>query len=237
MQISFENSSAWTSKFTGNDVGFFSLKDDGDQTIVRFLIDSTADLDIHVVHDIQLGDKYRKVECIRENPSDPLDNCPLCAAGMPSKARAFIHMIQYTPEGPKAVIWEKTLSWVSESLIPLLKEYGPLSDHLFKVVRHGKARDLRTTYNILFAPPTSCPPEQYPKDDLFGDFKVCGSFVMDKTADELDYFNKTGVFPEKDAAQPAGGQGDTFDRMAQTPPPSFAPANEAFSQFARPERY
>ena len=61
----------------GNDVGFFTLRNDNDEAIVRFMCDSTDDFEILTVHDVQIGTKYRKVNCIRD-PREPLDNCPLC---------------------------------------------------------------------------------------------------------------------------------------------------------------
>lgn len=164
--ISFESSNAWSQQQNNfeNSVGFFSLKNDGDSALVRILHDNTASFDIQTTHDIKLGDgnKTRRVSCLRSNPSEPLDNCPLCKAGSATKTKIFIHMIQYTAEGPKAVIWERTLKYASD-LANMIKEYGPLSDSLFKIVRSGAPGDMKTSYSIMYAPPTAYPPEQYPR--------------------------------------------------------------------------
>ena len=51
---------------SGNDVGFFTLKNDNDEAVVRFMCDSTDDFEILTVHDVQIGQRYRKVNCIRD---------------------------------------------------------------------------------------------------------------------------------------------------------------------------
>ena len=259
--ISFENSGAWNQQTQSeNSVNFFSLKNDGDTALVRILHDNTASFDIQTTHDVKVGDggKTRRVSCLRSNPNEPLDSCPLCKQGLPTKTKIFIHMIQYTDQGPKAVIWERTLKYAQE-LAGMIKTYGPLSDCLFMVVRNGAAGDIHTTYNIMYAPPTQYPPEQYPKEDLFGDFKVCGTFVMDKTADELNQFIATGSFPKKERPQTAQAQAfnqpipntppvdnvPEFGNRApinqyQAPPQYGAPAQYGAPQeggFARPQRY
>ena len=73
----------------GSDVGFFTLKNDNDEAIVRFVCDSTDDFEILTVHDVQIGQRYKKVNCIRD-PREPLDNCPLCKSGAKISNRFFI---------------------------------------------------------------------------------------------------------------------------------------------------
>ena len=60
----------------GSDVGFFTLRNDNDEAGVRFMCVRTDDFEILTVLDVQIGSKYRKVNCIRD-PRAPLDNCPL----------------------------------------------------------------------------------------------------------------------------------------------------------------
>ena len=210
-----------SSNSTGNDVGFFTLKNDNDEAVVRFMFDTTDDFEILTCHDVQIGQRYRKVNCIRD-PREPLDNCPLCKNGTRISNRFFIKLIQYNrvtdPNTgaqtvvPQAMIWERSTAY-AKTLKSYIDNYGPLSDIICKIIRHGKAGDMQTTYEIV--PNLSkavYPDEVYVKDPtLFGTFEAFGTIVMDRTFDEMSYFVSTGEFPARQAAAP------TTDPNAVTP--------------------
>ena len=195
----------------GNDVGFFTLKNDNDEAVVRFMCDSTDDFEILTVHDVQIGQRYRKVNCIRD-PREPLDNCPLCKNGTRISNRFFIKLIQYNrvtdPNTgvqsivPQAMIWERSTAY-AKTLKSYLDNYGPLSDIICKIIRHGKAGDMQTTYEIVpNLSKTVFPDEVYVKDpSIFGTFEAFGTIVMDRTYEEMAHFVATGEFPAKPAAQ------------------------------------
>lgn len=198
----------------GNDVGFFTLKNDNDEAVVRFMCDSTDDFEILTVHDVQIGQRYRKVNCIRD-PREPLDNCPLCKNGTRISNRFFIKLIQYNrvtdPNTgvqtivPQAMIWERSTAY-AKTLKSYLDNYGPLSDIICKIIRHGKAGDMQTTYEIVpNLSKTVFPDEVYVKDPtLFGTFEAFGTIVMDRTYDEMAHFVATGEFPARQPAQQNG---------------------------------
>lgn len=195
----------------GNDVGFFTLKNDNDEAVVRFMCDSTDDFEILTVHDVQIGQRYRKVNCIRD-PREPLDNCPLCKNGTRISNRFFIKLIQYNrvtdPNTgvqsvvPQAMIWERSTAY-AKTLKSYLDNYGPLSDIICKIIRHGKAGDMQTTYEIVpNLSKTVFPDEVYVKDpSIFGTFEAFGTIVMDRTYEEMAHFVATGEFPAKPTAQ------------------------------------
>ena len=66
----------------GNQKGgsWFSLKDDHDTAKVRFMYESIDDVQMDVVHEVEVDGKKRYVNCIRSY-NEPADNCPLCRAG------------------------------------------------------------------------------------------------------------------------------------------------------------
>lgn len=115
-KISFNNIEDEVSNSGGNysnNVEFFTLKNDGDEAIVRFMCDSVDDFEIIACHDVTIDGKYRKVNCLR-NPREPLDNCPLCKRGDRVNQRFFIKLLKYeqtpgqdgrTVVTPKACIW------------------------------------------------------------------------------------------------------------------------------------
>lgn len=194
-----------------NKLEFFSLKNDGDEAIVRFMHDDVNSFDIVTTHKIYSEGKYAgRVNCLRE-AHEPIDHCPLCAKGDKPEHRFYIHMLQYTRDEmgnmvstPK--VWERSLSYAKE-LKNLISDYGPLSNCLFKVRRNGAAGDMKTTYSLTICMPQNYPPELYPltTDDLtlFGEYTAIGNAVMNRTFDELFTYATTGVMPQAAAETPA----------------------------------
>lgn len=227
----------------GSDVGFFTLRNDNDEAVVRFMCDSTDDFEILTVHDVQIGSKYRKVNCIRD-PREPLDNCPLCKSGARINNRFFIKLLQYDKVTdpttgvvrvvPKAMMWERSTAY-AKTLKSYLDNYGPLSDIICKIIRHGKAGDMQTTYEIV--PNLSkavYKDEIYVKDtNLFGDFEAFGTVVMDRTADEMNYFLASGEFPARQR-QDANAQPAEASPAAPVAAPQYAPQPAAY---AAPQQY
>ena len=235
----------------GSDVGFFTLKNDNDEAVVRFMCDSTDDFEILTCHEVQVGGRYRKVNCIRD-PREPLDNCPLCKSGARINNRFFIKMIQYDKVSdpttgvvtvvPKAMMWERSTAY-AKTLKSYLDNYGPLSDIICKIIRHGKAGDMQTTYEIV--PNLSkavYKDEIYVKEtNLFGDFEAFGTVVMDRTADEMNHFLATGEFPARQSAASNAAPAQTATPVAPAPqavPQQYAaPATYADGTQVPPQQY
>ena len=187
---------------------FFGLKNDGDEAIVRFIQDDIKSFEIVTTHQIQTENgRFRNVNCLRD-PREPLDKCPFCKAGLPVRQRFYIHMIQYdsSDDGmgnikitPKPVVWERSFQYV-ERLKGYIDNYGPLSEIICKIIRHGKPGDMKTTYEII--PNLSkqiFSDQMYPKiEDAFKDYSAVGTTVLNKSAKELQYYIDYGKFPPKE---------------------------------------
>ena len=183
-----------------NGIGYFSLKNDGDEAIVRIMHDSTNDFEIISTHQIQLNGKFRRVSCVR-NPKDSVSACPLCESGVKVDYRFYIHLVQYTKAEDGSVVaeqkvWERPMSY-ADKISGYINNYGPMSDVICKIIRHGKAGDMKTEYDII--PNLN---KQVYRDDIFvkpanafEGFKALGRMVLDKTADEINEFIRTGNFP------------------------------------------
>jgi hypothetical protein len=250
-----DDSAYSTANNAGNDINFFTLRNDNDEAIVRFMCDSVEDFEILTVHDIQIGGKYRKINCIRDF-RDPVENCPLCASGAKINQRFFIKMIQYEkttdPTGnvivtPKAAVWERSTSY-AKTLKSYLDNYGPLSDIICKVIRHGKAGDMQTTYEIVpNLNKNIYRDEVYVKDvNIFGGFNAFGTIVMDRTYDEIMQFQLTGQFPVREKKQEAANDSAIpnnsvpYNAPVQNAVPQSAPMNQGyaapqFNQTAAPQ--
>lgn len=230
-----DDSAYSTANNSGNDINFFTLRNDNDEAIVRFMCDSTDDFEILTVHDIKVGDKYRKINCIRDF-HDPVETCPLCASGTKINQRFFIKMIQYDKSSdnagnviitPKAAVWERSTAY-AKTLKSYLDNYGPLSDIICKIIRHGKAGDMQTTYEIVpNLNKAIYKDEIYVKDpSLFGDFNAFGTIVMDRTYDEIMQFQMTGQFPVREKNQEVANDNAVSNNT--TPVQNFAPVNQGY---------
>lgn len=240
-----DDSAYSTSNNTGNDINFFTLRNDNDEAIVRFMCDSTDDFEILTVHDIQIGGKYRKINCIRDF-RDPVENCPLCASGTKINQRFFIKMIQYEKTTdpatgnvivtPKAAVWERSTAY-AKTLKSYLDNYGPLSDIICKVIRHGKAGDMQTTYEIVpNLNKNIYRDDVYVKDvNIFGGFNAFGTIVMDRTYDEIMQFQMTGQFPVREKKQEAQAQAPVQNSAPQAAPMNQGYVAPQFNQTAAPQ--
>lgn len=188
----------------GPRVGFFSLKNDKDQAIVRFMVNSIEDVEIIAGHRTNVGGKLRFVSCLRE-PKEDVDKCPLCASGDKVQYRVYIKLLEYTRNDQGKIvaiprIWERSTSYVN-TINNMLNEYGPLSDNIFKITRNGAAGSTTTTYDIVYGLPTVYKPEIYPKNDnAFEGYKVLGSAVIDLDYNKMS--NMVGGNVEEATPQP-----------------------------------
>lgn len=184
----------------GGRVRFFSLKNDGDEAVVRIMHDSSADYDIVAVHTVNAGGRYRDINCLRE-VGQPVTSCPFCAAQVRASQKFYVHMIQYVKDESGAIVpvpavWARSALSMSQKLNTLIEEYGPLSNCIFKIKRQGKAGDMHTKYEINYANPTIYREDLYPKvPDAFANYDVLKHAVYNKSAADMEQFIATGDFP------------------------------------------
>lgn len=229
-------------------VGFFGLKNDGDEAIVRIMHDSTDSFDIVSTHAINLNGKYRRVNCCR-TPYEPVENCPLCASGNPSQQRFYVHLIQYVRNENGQIVaepkvWERSLAYAT-TIKNLIVEYGPLSDVLFKIKRNGAAGSMDTTYSIMYASPNMYPEQAYPKSpNAFDGYSAIGTAVLDKTREELAVFVNEGTFPAPQTQQnqapimPDPVPAPQYQQQAYTAPaPTASAVPPQTPTITRPQRY
>jgi len=218
-------------KFSGN-VGFFSLKNDGEKALVRILYTDPSEFEIYREHTIPTSDgRTRSVNCLRENDAvDPIEKCPFCEANEQRRDRFYIKMLQYTVDQNgnvvvEAKIWDRPFSF-AKKIISKLSEYGPLTDCLVFIKRLGAKGDKNTTYEIDYAVAENKSPERYPlKPELFDGYNVLGLRVLNKTAEDMTAFLNSGEFPVKNSGN------NNKDNSA---PNTNSAIREAASEYAFP---
>lgn len=170
--------------------GFFSLRNDGDVARVRFMYGSINDVEGMSVHQVELNEKKRYVNCLREY-SDPVSKCPFCREHMPVQAKLFVPI--YDVDEDRVKIWERGKKFFNK-ISGLCSRYPRLVEKEFEIERHGKAGDTNTTYEIFpMDDSESVTLEELP--EIPADFK---KFVLDKSADDMEYFLDAGEFPPEE---------------------------------------
>ena len=170
--------------------GYFSLKNDKDVAEVRFLYNGVEDVTGYSVHEVTHNGKKRYVNCLREY-GDPMHKCPMCAAGNYVRVKYFIPL--YLMDSGNTVVWERGKEF-GNKLSSLCSRYPNLVTHRFEIERNGARGSKETTYEIYPLQDT-----EQDKGVRLEDFDVenpIGGLILDKTADEMEVYLKTGAFPE-----------------------------------------
>lgn len=182
---------------------FFSLKNDGDIARVRFMYNGIEDVSGYAVHEVTIDDKRRFVNCIR-NYNEPKSKCPFCAGNNFQRAKLYIPV--YDIDDGEVKIWERGKNFfpkISALCARYTNSNTPLVAHTFDVERHGKKGDTQTTYEIYETSSDNTKLEDLPEIP-----EVLGSIILDKTAEDMEFFMSEGYFPNNDGA-PKRGNRDT----------------------------
>jgi len=179
--------------------GFFKLENDKDVARVRFLYSSIDDVEGYAIHKVKAGVKdngkpnYINVNCLREY-GQPLDDCPFCRDQIPQQAKIFIPV--YNVDADQCQVWERGKTFFSK-ISSLCSRYKNPVSYIFEVERHGKANDTNTTYEI-YASTDEDTGEILKDDSTVDDFQlpqVLGKIVLEKTAEDMEYFLQERQFP------------------------------------------
>lgn len=174
--------------------GYFSLKNDKDVARVRFMYNTIDDVDGYAVHQVTVNDKKRYVNCLR-NYNDPIDACPFCKAKQFQTAKLFIPI--YNVDEDRVQIWERGKKFFAK-ISSICARYAtgdtPLVSQQFEIERNGKAGSTQTTYEIY----SVGAPDGTTLEDLPELPSIIGGVVMDKSADDMEYYLQEESFPPDD---------------------------------------
>lgn len=169
----------------GGKTEFFSLRDDGDSALVRFMYNDIDDVQLDVVHEVEVNGKKRFVNCIRSY-NDPMDACPLCKSGNMAKVKMFVPV--YDCESGQVKIWQRGKTFASQ-IAGLMDEYQPLVGTPIKVKRNGKKGDQGTTYQMFGRSSDGTKLSDLPEAP-----NLYGGMIMEKSFNELNNFVESGSF-------------------------------------------
>lgn len=180
-------------KYGGNGGGgYFSLKNDRDIATVRFLYNSADDVEGFAVHEVEIDGKKRYVNCLREY-NQPIDDCPFCKARKFQVAKLWIPL--YNEDEDKVQVWERGKKFFNKLSSVLSRcDADPICSQTFEIERNGKPKDTATTYEIYQT-------KDKPDDAVLDDFdmpNILGGIVLDKSAEDMEFYLEEGYFPPED---------------------------------------
>lgn len=192
--------------------GYFSLKNDRDTAKVVFPFNDIEDIKGYSVHQIEIDGKKRYVNCLHEY-GQPKDDCPFCAAGKFTLAKYFIPV--YNVDEDRVQTWERGKQF-GDRLTSLCSRNPNLVTHGFEIERIGKKGDTKTTYEIYSDRDNDDP------DRTVEDFDVpnpLGTIILDKSAEDMQFYLETGEFPADDDAynRPTRRESREEDRPTRRP--------------------
>ena len=193
--------------------GFFGISNDKEVKQVRFMYDSVDDVEGMSVHKVKVDDRDRYVNCLRAY-NEPVDSCPFCKGHIPVQARLFIPV--YNVDEDAVQIWDRGKS-MFEKITGLCARYGTKTSfvsNIFDVERHGKAGDKKTTYEIYLNQT-----DDTQLTDLPDVPDVLGGLVMDKSAEDMEYYLSEHEFP------PTGDDNDVEEEPIRRRPQATATRN------------
>lgn len=186
----------------GKSFEYFSLKDDKDTAVVRFLYDSLEELDWYVVHEVQINGKKRWLKCTED------EVCPQCRAAQKPKLKLFLQLEDDRDPGVLK-IWERGQNFIPK-MVGLLERYGTLIDRKVEVERDGKAGDKRTKYHLY---PLDAEEDFDIEDITIEKIDLVGEngFILEKSIEDMERI-LSGTFVYQNPNQPQNeGQQENFE--------------------------
>ena len=169
--------------------GYFSLKNDKDVAKVRFMYNSIDDVEGYAVHQVEIDGKKRWVNCLREY-TQPKDVCPFCRANKYTSAKLFVPI--YNMDEDKVQVWERGRKFLSK-ISSICARYPNVVSHIFEIERNGKKGETTTTYEIYEVDKDDTTLEDLPEVP-----NPLGGLVLDKSAEDMDFYLESGYFPPDD---------------------------------------
>lgn len=169
--------------------GFFYLKEDKEVARVRFMYNDINDVEGMSVHQVEINDKKRYVNCLREY-NDPIDKCPFCRAKKFTSAKLFVPV--YDVDTGNVKIWERGKKFFGK-ISSICSRYPDTVSHIFEIERNGRKGDTSTTYEIYETGKDDVTLEDLPDLPV-----ILGGLVLDKSADDMEFYLQEGQFPPED---------------------------------------
>lgn len=175
---------------------YLTLKDKGDTAVGRILCNSAADVECYVVHRVKVGDYEREVNCLFDQGGSIAD-CPFCQAKIARSAKIFIPF--YNQDTNEIQMFERPNSFYSK-VSSYCARFSPIVNYEVEIVRNHEKDSKKPDFDIFPGKPDGTTIEDILDDCEVDELpKILGNYVLDKTADDMEYYLKNEEFPEEGA--------------------------------------
>ena len=214
--FNYNDSEHYGSKGNGS---FFSLRKNHEVARVRFMYSGMEDIEGMSTHKVDVDDKERYVNCLRAY-NEPINVCPFCAAQMKVYPKVFVKL--YDVASDEVKIWDRGKTFF-QKISSICARYSPLFQYEFEIERNGEPGDMKTTYDIF---PVGEKDASLSFEDLPELPTILGGLVLDKSAEEMEYYLDYGTFESpEEGAQVSGGR--SARRESSEPVQRRTPANRS----------
>ena len=176
-------------------IDYLSLKKDKETAKIRLLYNGVNDIEGIVTHRVKVDKWDLPVNCLLEQGS-PIDDCPFCRERYPKQARIYIPVFDENDYAFK--FWDRPNSFYSQ-LSGIVSRNPNTVSQVFEIERNGEEGSKRPSY--AFYPVGQ--PDGTTIDDILEDCGYekmpdpVGTKILDKTADEMEYYIRNGSFPSE----------------------------------------
>lgn len=119
--------------------GLFQLRNDGEYADVIFLYQDVTDVLVAETHYIKSADYNGYVHCLGRG-------CPACAKNIRTQTKLFVPM--YNIQQNEIQFWDRTMYFEQQLMSDVFQKFSNPSEYVFRITRHGVARDVNTHYSI-----------------------------------------------------------------------------------------
>lgn len=167
---------------------YFSLKNDGDRAKVKFAYNSISDIETFSLHEVEINGKKRYVDCLRD--IDGNGKCPFCDKKFKLVTKTFFKL--YNADTDTIQIWERGIKQAPalENMLKMSRSPKIVNDS-YEIVRHGKPGSMDTHYELVYKASDETTLEDLPTAP-----ELYGHWILQKTAEEMEYFITNNEFPQ-----------------------------------------
>ena len=182
-------------------IDYLSLKRDKEIAKIRLLYNGVNDIEGIVTHRVKVDKWGLPVNCLLEQGS-PIDDCPFCREKYPKQARIYIPVFDENEQTFK--FWDRPNSFYSQ-LSGICSRNPNTVSQVFEIERNGEEGSKRPSYQ--FYPVGQ--PDGTTIDDILDDCgfeempDAVGTKILDKSADDMEYYIRNGAFPSNNEDAPA----------------------------------
>lgn len=176
---------------------FFLLRNDGDSADVIFLYRSLDDVLLADTHYIKSAKYNGYVHCCGAG-------CPACGKGIRVQNKLFIPV--YNVDAGEVQFFDRNIRFENQLENDVFSKFANPSEYVFKIIRHGAAGSIDTTYEIIAVGRVTGTPYESIVAKLLTTFPdrysvVCKEYTPDELSSMLN--NNTSNYNSDVASMPA----------------------------------